>query len=177
MSFADTGTSILAGVTIFSILGNLAYETGRDVDQVVTGGTGLAFVSYPDAISKFDAVPQLFAVLFFLMLITLAIGSATGLTGCIVTIICDEFPKWPRWVVTIAVCSAVNIFLFAFVYNNILKIRLNAELFNWPGLRHSSKADDLSLFEIKKTGLITGFDISFQGGLYILDLVIKTNIN
>lgn len=58
VSLADTGTSILAGVTIFSILGNLAYETGKPLPEVVKSGTGLAFISYPEAISKFDAVPQ-----------------------------------------------------------------------------------------------------------------------
>ena len=54
----DTFTSLLAGVTIFAILGNLAHETGKSIDQVVAGGTGLAFVSYPEAIGKFDVVPQ-----------------------------------------------------------------------------------------------------------------------
>ncbi|KAJ4442663.1 hypothetical protein ANN_04252 [Periplaneta americana] len=55
----DTFTSLLAGCTIFSILGNLMHETGRsDIKDVVQGGTGLAFVSYPDAIAKFDVVPQ-----------------------------------------------------------------------------------------------------------------------
>ncbi len=58
VSLADTFTSILAGVTIFSILGNLAYETNQPIENVVQGGTGLAFISYPEAISKFDAVPQ-----------------------------------------------------------------------------------------------------------------------
>lgn len=58
MSLADTGTSILAGVTVFAILGNLAYESGEPVESVVQGGLGLAFVSYPEAISKFDSVPQ-----------------------------------------------------------------------------------------------------------------------
>ena len=58
VSFADTGTSLLAGFTIFSILGNLAYETGKDVSEVALGGTGMAFISYPEAIAKFDAVPQ-----------------------------------------------------------------------------------------------------------------------
>lgn len=58
VSLADTGTSILAGITIFSILGNLAYESGKPIQDVVKGGTGLAFISYPEAISKFDAVPQ-----------------------------------------------------------------------------------------------------------------------
>jgi len=55
----DTLTSLLAGTTIFSILGNLIYEMGvDDINTVVAGGPGLAFVSYPDAIAKFDAVPQ-----------------------------------------------------------------------------------------------------------------------
>ena len=58
VSLMDTFTSLLAGVTIFAILGNLAHETGKSIDQVVAGGTGLAFVSYPEAIGKFDVVPQ-----------------------------------------------------------------------------------------------------------------------
>lgn len=54
----DTFTSLLAGTTIFGILGNLAYELDQDVSEVIGGGgTGLAFMSYPDAIAKFDAVP------------------------------------------------------------------------------------------------------------------------
>lgn len=104
ISFMDTLTSFLAGVTIFSILGNLAYESGRDVSDVVDGGPGLAFISYPDAIAKFQAVPQLFAVLFFLMLATLGVGSAVSLTCAVVTVICDEFPGWRRGVVTVVIC-------------------------------------------------------------------------
>jgi solute carrier family 6 (neurotransmitter transporter, glycine) member 5/9 len=56
----DTFTSLLAGFTIFGILGNLAHQMGGVPiqDVVGTGGTGLAFISYPDAIAKFDWVPQ-----------------------------------------------------------------------------------------------------------------------
>lgn len=54
----DTLTSLLAGATIFGILGNLAHELDVNVDEVVkSGGTGLAFISYPEAIAKFEAVP------------------------------------------------------------------------------------------------------------------------
>ncbi len=67
----DTFTSLLAGFTIFSILGNLAFELNVPVERVIKSGTGLAFISYPMAIGKFDFLPQLFSVLFFLMLITL----------------------------------------------------------------------------------------------------------
>ena len=45
-----------------------------EVDEVVKSGTGLAFISYPTAIGKFEWMPQLFSVLFFLMLITLGLG-------------------------------------------------------------------------------------------------------
>lgn len=55
----DTFTSLLAGVTIFGILGNLAHNLKIDnIDEVVKSGSGLAFISYPDAIAKFDFVPQ-----------------------------------------------------------------------------------------------------------------------
>lgn len=56
----DTFTSLLSGITIFGILGNLAHELNYDdVGQVIgSGGTGLAFISYPDAIAKSPVVPQ-----------------------------------------------------------------------------------------------------------------------
>lgn len=55
----DTFTSLTAGITIFAILGNLAHNLGiENINEVVKSGTGLAFISYPDAISKFEVVPQ-----------------------------------------------------------------------------------------------------------------------
>ena len=54
----DTFTSLLSGITIFSILGNLAYVSNKNISEVVQGGPGLAFVSYPEALAKFDVVPQ-----------------------------------------------------------------------------------------------------------------------
>lgn len=54
----DTFTSLLSGCTVFGVLGNLAFQLNVPPKDVVNGGgTGLAFISYPDAISKFDAVP------------------------------------------------------------------------------------------------------------------------
>ena len=92
ISFADTFTSLLAGTVIFSILGHLAHELDLPVEQVVKSGAGLAFVSYPEVLAKFDFVPQFFAVLFFLMLITLGLGSAVGFMSAVTTTIFDSFP-------------------------------------------------------------------------------------
>ena len=55
----DTLTSFIAGCTIFGILGNLAHKMWlEDINKVVKSGVGLAFISYPDAIAKFNVVPQ-----------------------------------------------------------------------------------------------------------------------
>lgn len=54
----DTFTSLMAGITIFGILGNLAHNLDTEISAVVKSGTGLAFISYPDAIAKFDYIPQ-----------------------------------------------------------------------------------------------------------------------
>jgi SNF family Na+-dependent transporter len=46
ISFADTFTSLLAGVTIFAILGSLATELDVDISVVAKSGPGLACVSF-----------------------------------------------------------------------------------------------------------------------------------
>ncbi|KAH8254669.1 hypothetical protein KR032_011568 [Drosophila birchii] len=87
----DSCSSIIAGCITFGILGNLARETGvSDIGSVVKGGAGLAFISYPEAIAKFEYVPQMFAVLFFLMLFVLGIGSTVGMGSCILRVIRDH---------------------------------------------------------------------------------------
>lgn len=111
----DTLTSLLGGVTIFAILGNLAHNLQiENIRDVVRSGTGLAFISYPDAISKFQAVPQLFSVLFFFMLFVLGIGSIVALQSTIVTIICDQFKSWKYWKVALA--TSICGFLMGLVY-------------------------------------------------------------
>lgn len=58
VALLDTCTSLLAGTIIFGILGNLALKMNVDVSEVVkSGGTGLAFISYPEAIARFENVP------------------------------------------------------------------------------------------------------------------------
>ncbi|EDW02594.1 sodium-dependent nutrient amino acid transporter 1 isoform X1 [Drosophila grimshawi] len=96
----DSCSSIIAGCITFGILGNLAKETGiTDIGSVMKGGTGLAFISYPDAIAKFEYVPQMFAFLFFLMLFVLGIGSTVGMAACILRVIRDQFGQnaGPSW--------------------------------------------------------------------------------
>ena len=77
---------------VFSILGYMAHATHRDVSDIVAPGSGLAFIVYPEVVSRYDSrhpylvlkpffrIPggQVWAALFFLMLISLALGSIFG---------------------------------------------------------------------------------------------------
>ncbi|XP_066159041.1 sodium-dependent nutrient amino acid transporter 1-like isoform X4 [Euwallacea fornicatus] len=111
----DTGTSLLAGTIIFGILGNLASKMKVDVSEVIkSGGTGLAFISYPEAIARFEAVPWLFSILFFVMLFVLGVGSLVALQACAFTVIMDFFPKLKTWHVSLA--TAIGGFIIGLVY-------------------------------------------------------------
>ncbi|XP_076333206.1 sodium-dependent nutrient amino acid transporter 1-like [Tachypleus tridentatus] len=93
ISVADTLTSVLAGSVVFSVLGTLAHDLGQDISTVAKdSGLTLAFITYPEALSQTPFVPQLWAVLFFIMLYMLGLGSAIGHIEAIVTTIKDEFP-------------------------------------------------------------------------------------
>nr|XP_033336010.1 sodium-dependent nutrient amino acid transporter 1-like [Megalopta genalis] len=101
----DTITSFVAGCTIFGILGNLAHEMNLpDIEKVVKSGASLAFVSYPDAIAKFTVVPQLFAVLFFLMMFVLGVGSIVGMVSGMVINLSEKLPNVQIWKIVVPLC-------------------------------------------------------------------------
>jgi len=88
---ANCATSIFAGFAIFTVVGHMAKTLDQEVETVVSSGFGLAFIAYPEAISKLPVSP-LWAVLFFLMLFTLGLDSQFTILETVVTAICDEFP-------------------------------------------------------------------------------------
>lgn len=90
LAAVDAFTCLLAGFAIFAILGNLALTQGKAVEDVVEEGPGLVFVIYPQAFNTMP-VSQLFAFLFFFMLVCLGIDSQFASVEVIVTTIQDHF--------------------------------------------------------------------------------------
>jgi NSS family neurotransmitter:Na+ symporter len=67
--FANSGFELLAGIGVFSILGFMAAQQGVSVNEVVSGGVGLAFVVFPQIINTLPALNGFFGFLFFASLV------------------------------------------------------------------------------------------------------------
>ncbi|NP_001037362.2 sodium-dependent dopamine transporter [Bombyx mori] len=94
-SVINSATSFVAGFVIFSVLGYMAHASGRDVQDVATEGPGLVFVVYPAAIATMPG-STFWALIFFMMLLTLGLDSSFGGSEAIITALSDEFPPIGR---------------------------------------------------------------------------------
>ncbi|XP_061179714.1 sodium- and chloride-dependent glycine transporter 1-like [Saccostrea echinata] len=92
-SLADGLTSFYAGFVIFTVLGHLAVVTGLKISDMADSGPGLALVVYPEAMLSLP-FPHLWAVLFFLMLLTLGIDSQFGTFETVSSGLVDAFPQY-----------------------------------------------------------------------------------
>eukprot|EP00088_Acartia_fossae_P008707 TRINITY_DN14178_c0_g1_i3.p1 TRINITY_DN14178_c0_g1~~TRINITY_DN14178_c0_g1_i3.p1 ORF type:complete len:613 (-),score=105.30 TRINITY_DN14178_c0_g1_i3:264-2102(-) len=90
VTFVDAVVSMVCGIAVFSVLGNLAHEQGKEVNEVVTEGPGLVFVVFPYALSKMP-LPQVWSVIFFTMLLFLGIDSQFATVEVIITSLKDGF--------------------------------------------------------------------------------------
>ena len=84
------GTSFFSGLVVFSILGFMAKITGKNIQNVVQGGSALAFIVYPEAVVHMP-IPPIWSFLFFFMLLTLGLGSMFWRIEMISTTIIDHF--------------------------------------------------------------------------------------
>ncbi|CAH1187185.1 unnamed protein product [Phyllotreta striolata] len=94
-SVINSATSFIAGFVIFSVLGYMARAAGRPIQEVATEGPGLVFIVYPAAIATMPG-SIFWALIFFMMLLTLGLDSSFGGSEAIITALSDEFPKIGR---------------------------------------------------------------------------------
>uniref|UniRef100_A0ABD2XN74 Transporter n=1 Tax=Trichogramma kaykai TaxID=54128 RepID=A0ABD2XN74_9HYME len=101
VAVSNIGTSFFAGLVIFSVIGFLAHELDVPVASVVDEGAGLAFIVYPEVVSRLPVAP-VWSLLFFVMLLTLGLDSQFALMETVTTAILDGIPalrNFKFWVV------------------------------------------------------------------------------
>ncbi|MFD2680198.1 sodium-dependent transporter [Bacillus seohaeanensis] len=89
--FANSGFELLAGIGVFAALGFMANQAGVSVQEVVSGGVGLAFVVFPQIINEFPALNGLFGFLFFASLVLAGLSSLISITETYVAGFSEKF--------------------------------------------------------------------------------------
>nr|CAI5827224.1 unnamed protein product [Callosobruchus analis] len=108
-------TAILAGFVVFSVIGFMAHRTGMPVSTVATGGPSLAFITYPAAISLMPW-PNLWAILFFLMMYNIGIDTLFVCLETIATGIVDDFPQLRKFQFYATLFTVVVAACFSLIY-------------------------------------------------------------
>ncbi|XP_063711946.1 sodium-dependent neutral amino acid transporter B(0)AT3-like [Symsagittifera roscoffensis] len=135
VSLINCFTSIYAAIVIFAVIG---FKANQDLDNCIASnvasnstdhcrledflakgvsGTGLTFITFTEAIDHFGFFSPLFAVLFFLMLMSLGFGSLFGTVQGVITSLHDAkfLRNMPNELITVVLCvsSLVLAQLFA----------------------------------------------------------------
>ena len=146
----DTVTALMAGLAIFPAVFALGFEPNS--------GAGLAFITLP---KTFSLMPfgQVFAVLFFLLLVVSALASMMSLLQVLVAFLEDEFGFKKRNILIV-----LTIILFAAGIPSILSYSSMAE-FKIFGMTYFDFMDKFSANVIVPvTGLLTAFFVAFRYG-------------
>ena len=197
VGFSNSAFEILAAIGVFAALGFMAQAANSNMDDVVAGGLGLAFVAFPAIISQ-APMGSLIGVLFFGSLVFAGFTSLVSILEVVISAVKDK-TGWSRLVTTTVVgglCAVLSIMLFgtttgvyvldvsdAFVNNlGIVGAAFIAVLVvSWGMRRLPALAEHLNAISSFKVGLLWRILISIVmpvvlGYLLIADIVAKATV-
>ena len=91
VAFSNSGFEIFNSIGIFSILGFMAMTSGLPFNELVTEGTGLAFVVFPQVMNVMGPSAQIIGPLFFLCILFAGITSIIALLEGVCYSISEKF--------------------------------------------------------------------------------------
>lgn len=75
-------TSVFSAITLFSFVGHASLTSGIEIKDMPISGMELTFIAYPAIISSMP-FPQFWSVIFFLMLVSIGLGTEYAFVdGC-----------------------------------------------------------------------------------------------
>lgn len=98
---SNSGFEVFNAIGIFSILGFMALSTGVGFDGLVTEGTGLAFVAFPEVFNVMGGAAYIIGPLFFFCILIAGITSAIALAESVTSSLITEFDLTRKKAVTI----------------------------------------------------------------------------
>ena len=107
MALSNASFEFFAALGVFSILGFMALQASLPVEEVVTGGVGLAFVAFPTALSEMGSgVGAFVGVLFFSVLVMAGLTSAISMVEVVTAALNEKLGLARRvavnWIVLLA---------------------------------------------------------------------------
>lgn len=103
---ANHGFELLAGIGVFAVMGFMAMEQGVGVEEVIGGGIGLAFISFPKAISSLPTLNTIFGISFFGALFIAGVTSVVSIAQAVISGMHDKFNIDHKKAVTIVLVPA-----------------------------------------------------------------------
>ncbi len=100
VAFTNSGYEVFAGFGVFAILGYMAQTQNVPVESVVKSGIGLAFVTYPQAMSLLP-FGKIFGILFFFLLVLAGISSSISIIEAFTSAVLDKFDISRKKVITV----------------------------------------------------------------------------
>ena len=91
VAFSNSGFEVFNSIGIFSILGFMALTSGIPFDDLVTEGTGLAFVVFPQVFNTMGPASYIIGPLFFLCILFAGITSVIALLEGVCYSISEKF--------------------------------------------------------------------------------------
>jgi len=121
---ANHGFEVFAGIGVFSIMGYMAYTQNVAVEEIAKAGVGLAFMTFPAAISSLPAFNGFFGICFFGALFTAGITSLISIMQAVIAGIQDKFEVSHKKAVTTVIIPAflISILFITGAGLNILDI-------------------------------------------------------
>ena len=91
VAFSNSRFEVFNSIGIFSILGFMALTTGVNFNQLVTEGTGLAFVVFPQVFNVMGSAAYIIGPLFFICILFAGITSIIALIESVTYPVSDKF--------------------------------------------------------------------------------------
>jgi NSS family neurotransmitter:Na+ symporter len=91
ITIANCGFELCVAIGIFSILGFMSTRTGIAIDNLISEGTGLAFVVFPEILNVMGSIAYILGPLFFISMFFAGITSTLSLLEPIVSGIEEKF--------------------------------------------------------------------------------------